>query len=196
MRGSRQTWQRLTLIGPHALGSSRVGTAPFEKSWAMAWRHSLPSMFFVRALITVSHFLVLFSSKWHWRLLTNRVFLCRYQVDLYVCGHTHSYSRSLPVWNGIIDAQPRLDQYDSANGTRNLYLPFRTPFFFRLFVLLCAIVLLRLSLIQANATVRTGTTLIVVGGAGCDEMNDELQANLTLAEVRDISAPYDSQVDY
>ena len=60
-------------------------------------------------------------------------------------------------------------------------------------MLLYAMRFVRLSLIRVN-TLNTGTTLIVVGGAGCDEMNDELQANLSLAEVRDISAPYDSQV--
>jgi hypothetical protein len=69
---------------------------------------------------------------------------------MYFCGHTHSYSRSLPVKNGVVDQQPRTDRYDSASGT----------------------------------------TLIVVGGAGCDEMNDELQANLSLAQVKEASAPY------
>lgn len=60
----------------------------------------------------------------------------KYGVDMYFAGHSHSYSRSMPVANGNVDRacqqKSTSPHYHAANGTVN----------------------------------------IVVGGAGCDEMQD------------------------
>eukprot|EP00038_Savillea_parva_P018274 m.22861 g.22861 ORF g.22861 m.22861 type:complete len:487 (+) comp4035_c0_seq1:39-1499(+) len=58
----------------------------------------------------------------------------KYQVDLYFCGHTHSYVRSFPTYNNVFTPQADPNHYVNPNGT----------------------------------------TEIVVGGAGCDEMPDAL----------------------